>query len=102
MKSTTNFETFDFIQYMSMDVLEELNDLEELIEMGSSKGNEIRAQYNHINNLLHGIDYTLDYIADEEDREFLKKAVENMRELLKSRYKVCESLINQWKEENLK
>lgn len=100
MKSTTNFETFEFIQYMSMDVLEELNDLEEKIEKGD--GREIRAQYNHINSLLKGIDYTLDYIANEDDQKSLKHAVANMRELLESRYNACKVIVDQWNEEHLK
>jgi len=100
MKSTTNFETFEFIQYMSMDVLEELNDLEEKIEKGD--GREIRAQYNHINSLLKGIDYTLDYIANEDDREALRHAVENMKELLESRYNVCKKIVEDWNETHLK
>jgi len=100
MKSTTNFETFEFIQYMSMDVLDELNDLEEKIEAGNGK--EIRDKYNGINNLLNGIDYTLDYIANEDDRESLRKAVANMRELLKSRYNICKTIVEKWNEEHLK
>lgn len=100
MKSTTNFETFDFIQYMSMDVLEELNTLEEKIEAGNGK--EIRDKYNGINNLLNGIDYTLDYIANEDDRESLRKAVANMRELLKSRYNICKTIVEKWNESHLK
>ena len=100
MKNTTNFETFDFIQYMSMDIMGELNDLEEKIEKGD--GREIRHQYNHINSLLKGIDYTLDYIADKEDREHLQKAVSNMKELLESRYNACKKIVDQWNEEHLK
>ena len=100
MKSTTNFETFDFIQYMSMDVLEELNDLDEKIEAGNGK--EIRDKYNGINNLLNGIDYTMDYIANEDDRESLRKAVANMRELLKSRYNICKTIVEKWNEAHLK
>lgn len=100
MKSTTNFETFEFIQYMSMDVLQELNDLEKKIEQGD--GREIRCQYNHINSLLKGIEYTLDYIADEDDRENLQHAVANMREQLESRYNTCKAIVDKWNEEHLK
>ena len=100
MKNSTAFETIDFIQYMSMDVMHELNDLEEKIEKGD--GREIRSQYNHINSLLKGIDYTLEYIADEDDRESLKIAVANMREFLEARYNVCKKIVDQWNEEHLK
>ena len=100
MNNTTKFETFDFIQYMSMDVMEELNNLEEKIKEGD--GREIRHQFNHINSLLKGIEYTLDYISDKEDREHLQKAVNNMKELLVSRYNVCKKIVDQWNEEHLK
>lgn len=64
MNNTTKFETFDFIQYMSLDVIGELDNLEEMID--KCDGREIRHQYNHINSLLKGIAYTLDYIIDHD------------------------------------
>ena len=82
------------------EIFNDWSDLEEKIEKGD--GREIRGQYNHINSLLKGIEYTLDYISDEQAREHLVKAVSNMKELLESRYNTCKKIVDQWNEEHLK
>lgn len=96
MKNTTDFETADFIQYMSLDVMDELNELEEYID--NKDAENIRKQYNHCNSLLTGIKYALIYIADEETQKVLEHAVDNMRKLLESRRQICKKIIDEQKE----
>ena len=53
MNNTINFKTFDFIQGMSIEITEELADLEEDIKKNDAK--VVRIQYNHLSSLLKGI-----------------------------------------------
>ncbi len=93
MNNTTAFETTDFIQYMSLDVMDELRELEEHIDNKDAKN--IRKQYNHCNSLFTGICYTLEYIEDKDTREELQRAVDNMKELLESRYTICKKILEE-------
>lgn len=77
------FNGFEFVQGMSLDVMDEINELREMLDNGAD-AMDIRRQYNHIDSLLVGIGYTLEYIEDEDDRQALKKTVENMMEHLKA------------------
>ena len=93
MNNTTAFETTDFIQYMSLDVMDELRELEEHIDNKDAKN--IRKQFNHCNSLLTGIRYTLEYIEDEDIRAELQRTVDNMKELLKSRHSICKKILEE-------
>ena len=93
MNNTTAFETTDFIQYMSLDVMDELRELEEHIDNKDAKN--IRKQFNHCNSLLTGIRYTLEYIEDEDIRAELQRAVDNMKELLESRHSTCKKILEE-------
>ena len=93
MNNTTAFETTDFIQYMSLDVMDELRELEEHIDNKDAKN--VRKQFNHCNSLLTGISYTLEYIEDEDIREELQRTVDNMKELLKSRHSICKKILEE-------
>ena len=93
MNNTTAFETTDFIQYMSLDVMDELRELEEHIDNKDAKN--IRKQFNHCNSLLTGIRYTLEYIEDKDIRAELQRAVDNMKELLESRHSTCKKILEE-------
>ena len=93
MNNTTAFETTDFIQYMSLDVMDELRELEEHIDNKDAKN--IRKQFNHCNSLLTGIRYTLEYIEDKDIRAELQRAVDNMKELLVSRHSTCKKILEE-------
>ena len=93
MNNTTAFETTDFIQYMSLDVMDELRELEEHIDNKDAKN--IRKQFNHCNSLLTGIRYTLEYIEDKDTRAELQRAVDNMKELLESRHSTCKKILEE-------
>ena len=93
MNNTTAFETTDFIQYMSLDVMDELRELEEHIDNKDAKN--IRKQFNHCNSLLIGIRYTLEYIEDKDTRGELQRAVDNMKELLESRHSTCKKILEE-------
>lgn len=93
MGNTTAFETTDFIQYMSLNVIDELNQLDEYIEAKDAK--KVRGQFNHCSSLLTGIHYTLEYIKDEKIREELQYAVDNMKNLLNAKHERCKAIIKE-------
>lgn len=87
-----SFEAFQFIQGMTYDVKEEIEDLEKAIE--AEDKNEVRKQYNHCQSLLTGIAYALEYIEDESARRGLLETVEEMRKLVACHHAVCKKIVN--------
>lgn len=89
MKAT--FDIFGFIQGMSLDVMDEINQLDKAIE--KNEKNEVRRQYNHCESLLTGIRYSLDYIEEDDIRQNLRKTVDEMRDILRERHDECKKVI---------
>ena len=69
---------------MGADLEGELRELENLMEQGVDKAKEIRHQFNHINSLLIGMKYVIDFIEDEEDRKDLGAIVDQYKGFLMS------------------
>ncbi len=75
------------------DVSGEINDLEALMEIGVEKAKEIKHQFNHINSLLTGMQYVIDYIEDEEAQKELKEIIDRQREFLMSDRRQCMEIV---------
>ena len=89
----TKFNAFQFVSGMSIDVNDEFNDLDEMIEGGVQKADEIRRTYNHLTSLLQGMKYAIGYIAEDETRKEVEATITDMENILKEKRAKCASII---------
>jgi len=62
------------------DVEDEIRDLEALMAEGETKSKAIRRQFSHIDSLLTGMRYVINYTEEEETRHELSALIDRMRE----------------------
>lgn len=89
----TKFNTIQFTAAASIDLTGEFEDLDEMIARGAEAAEEIRRQYSHLNSLIQGMEYTVEFIADEEARAELIEFLADMRKELHSRWAAAMAII---------
>lgn len=89
----TKFNAFQFVAGMSIDVNDEFNGLDELMEGGVQKAEEIRHTYNHLTSLLQGMKYAIGYIAEEETRKEVEETITDLENILKDKRARCAAII---------
>lgn len=89
----TKINTIHLAAGIGSDVEGEIKELENLMEQGVSKAKEIRHQFNHINSLLIGMNYVIEFIEDEEDKKALKEVTDQYKAFLMSDRRRCMEII---------
>ena len=89
----TKFNTIQFTAAASIDLTGEFEDLDEMIARGAEAADEIRRQYSHLNSLIQGMEYTVEFIADEEARAELIEFLGDMRKDLHGRWAAAMAII---------
>lgn len=73
----TKISLLQFAASLSVDISDEIDDLSEMISAYKSYPDDTKLekmikQYNHVSSFLQGVEYMIDFIEDEEDKEELK------------------------------
>lgn len=90
------FNALQFVNSLSCDLTGEFDDLEELIQAnkaGEDNTDKIRYAFNHLNSLIQGFEYMVEFIADDEDRKELTEIIAQKREEHSGFYPRCASII---------
>lgn len=76
------FNAFMFVSHAAADLEGEFTDLEELLEQGQAKAHEIANSFRHLESLIQGMKYTIDFIEDDEARHEIGEVIEDWRNTL--------------------
>ena len=90
------FNALQFVNSLSCDLTGEFDDLEELIQAnkaGEDNADKIHSSYTHLNSLIQGFEYMVEFIANDEDRKELTEIIAQKREEHSGFYPRCASII---------
>ena len=76
----TKFSAFQFVANLASDLNGEITDLENLLEQGTDKANEIANTYRHLGSFIQGVSYTIDFIEDDETRHEIADVIKEWQD----------------------
>lgn len=76
------FNAIQFVATAAVDLNGEFEDLEKLVEEGAEKAEAIRRQWNHLDSLIQGMEYTIEFIDDEEISDEVGGFLQDQRKYL--------------------
>lgn len=76
------FNAIQFVATAAVDLNGEFEDLEKLVEEGAEKAEAIRHQWNHLDSLIQGMEYTIEFIDDEEISDEVGGFLQDQRKYL--------------------
>ena len=80
------FNALQFVNSLSCDLTGEFDDLEKLLQENEQDTEAIRRTCCHLNSLIQGFEYMVEFIEGDEDREELTKIIKQKREELYGYY----------------
>lgn len=90
------FNVIQFVATAAVDLNGEFEDLENLVEEGAEKVKEIQRQYNHLDSLIQGMEYTVEFISDDETCEEVGEFLKDQRKYLMNLLPACLQVV--WSE----
>lgn len=78
----TKFSAFQFVANAASDLNGEITDLEKMLEQGTEKAKEIASTYRHLGSFIQGVNYTIDFIEDDETRHEIQDIIKEWQDTL--------------------
>ena len=88
-----DFNAFMFVSHAASDLNGEFTDLENLMEQGGDKAREIGNAFQHLVSLIQGMEYTIDFIEDDEARHEIVEVIKEWQETLMGYRAGCMKII---------
>ena len=88
-----DFNAFMFVSHAASDLNGEFTDLENLMEQGGDKAREIGNAFQHLVSLIQGMEYTIDFIEDDEARHEIVEVINEWQETLMGYRAGCMKII---------
>ena len=88
-----DFNAFMFVSHAASDLNGEFTDLENLMEQGGDKAREIGNAFQHLVNLIQGMEYTIEFIEDDEARHEIVEVIKEWQETLMGYRAGCMKII---------
>lgn len=89
----TKFRAFQFVASLAADLNGEITDLENLLEQGTDKANEIANTYRHLGSFIQGVSYTIDFIADDETRHEIEDVIKEWQDSIAGYRAKCMEIV---------